>query len=108
MLNSRKRFTYPYRRALRLTMPMSRPRISMRALWASTNSAKPSCLRFRNQEHGRGMIAVTASTSQNRFDQWEEWYAKWSEKAAFLNFPENIGMVPAYQHLDEKHRRAPV
>ena len=56
------------------------------------------------------MIAVTASTSLERVDRWAKSFSKFEDDIDFYawdNFPENIGMVPAYQKLYQEHRSHP-
>lgn len=53
------------------------------------------------------MITVTASISPERIAQWTTWlYAQEpsAQFSAFANFPQNLGLVPAYQALYEKYR----
>ena len=51
------------------------------------------------------MIAVTASTNIDRLEQWQRWCLP-VKRQYYANFPENIGMVPAYEHLYESLRLA--
>ena len=53
------------------------------------------------------MITVTASISPERIAQWVAWLHAQEPEAqfsAFANFPQNLGLVPAYQALYEKYK----
>ncbi len=52
------------------------------------------------------MIVVTASISEKALDRWLEWMEEsgFGENAFFKNYPENSGLVAAYQSLYERNR----
>jgi len=52
------------------------------------------------------VIAVTASTSKDKQDQWLKWMGLCTllDLDCYSNFPENVGMVKAYQTLYETFR----
>ena len=53
------------------------------------------------------MLTVTASTNQNRLAKWKVWHQA-RRYEYHSNWPENIGMVPAYQKLYETYRSEPL